>query len=497
VRVTARLGCTFFRLRPRIFLYTLAMLNAGAAAAMARGPHLGTPEVITSFSSGESNIIASSSLPGHGDAYAVFHRIIGRNLYTVVFRDEQGHAHKFDIPTTNGSYPMAIRFAGLEDGGGMALWDDGANHRILARSWSRDGTLAASQSVLAQVTTSNNAGFGSAQWQISSDGTGTVVVATTGMTPDAAGRVFATVRDPGRPFGAPQELTPANEPAIIDRQILVSPITSSGTVAVSWGPVDVAGPGGRAIRSGRSPRFDAPTVVPFGFPLGLTKTNRSILAPDATPITIDASVAHFCPCRNTRVLTWGGDVRVLAFQTTGGNWYVARAGRDRVYTSAVKATEHAGSVPMRRARPGEVGFARFDTEADNNLFRQHSRLVVIPFGSKVPASRRAPRLRFGTYARAADRHLLVPVYCDRVCAMHGSSGPDRRLRMVDFRGRRVDPSLEPFTVRYLRVALPAPHLNARVTARASDDAGHRATARATFVRGKRGAFWCLSTKPRC
>jgi hypothetical protein len=484
-------------MRLRILLCALAMLNAGAAVAVAGEPHLGTPEVITSFS-GESDIIASSSLPGHGDVYAVFHRIIGKNLYTVVYRDEHGHAHKFDIPTTNSSFPMAIRFAGLEDGGGMVLWDDGANHRILARSWLRDGTLAATQTVLAQVTTENNIGFGGPQWQMSADGAGTVVVATTGPVPDDAGRVIATVRDPGGQFGAPQELTPANEPAIIDRRILVSPIARDGTVAISWGPgEDVAGPGGRAIRSGRSPRFDAPAVVPFAVPLGLTKTNRSILGPDAAPITIDAGVAHFCPCTNARVFTWTGDVRVLAFQTDGGDWYVARGGRDGAFTGAVKATEHAAAVPMRRARPGEVGFASFDTETDNLLFRQHSRLIVIPFGSKVPASRRAPRLRFGTYATVVNHHLLVPVYCDRVCGIHGSSGGDTRLRIVDYRARRVDPRLEPFTVRYLRVAFPAPHVNARVSASASDDAGHRATARATFVRGKRAVFWCLSTKPGC
>jgi hypothetical protein len=173
------------------------MLNAGAAAAAAAAPHLGTPEVITSTITGTPT---------------------------------------FDIPTTNNSFPMAIRLADLEDGGGMALWDDGANHRVLARSWSRDGTLGAPQSVLAQVMTANNVGFGSAQWEMSSDGAGTVVVATTGPTPEAAGRVFATLRDPGRQFGAPQELIPASEPAIIDRQILVSPIASGGTVAISWGP---------------------------------------------------------------------------------------------------------------------------------------------------------------------------------------------------------------------------------------------------------------------
>src|SRR4051812_8827792 len=144
---------------------------------------------------------------------------------------------------------------------------------------------------------------------MSADRAGTVAVATTGPVPDAAGRVFATVRDPGGQFGAPQELTPANEPAIVDREILVSPIASDGTVAVSWGPGDGDGLGGRAVRRARSARFDASMVVPFAFPLGLTKTNRSIVGAGATPITIDAGVAHFCPCRNTRVFTWSGEVR--------------------------------------------------------------------------------------------------------------------------------------------------------------------------------------------
>jgi hypothetical protein len=89
------------------------------------------------------------------------------------------------------------------------------------------------------------------------------------------------------------------------------------------------------------------------------------------------------------------------------------------------------------------------------------------------------------------------VYCDRVCGVHGSSGHVGRLAVTDSRGRPIDARLEPFTVAYLRVTLAAGRSEARVGAGASDDAGHRAVARATFVRGSRAGTWCNAAGPKC
>lgn len=231
----------------------------------------------------------------------------------------------------------------------------------------------------------------------------------------------------------------------------------------------------------------------------------SILADDGSPLTVSQRFARRCPCLRPHVFRWNGGVRVLAFQITdeapsgeAGDWYVAHAGAGGVFYHSVRATSHASSLPVRRARPGEIGFARFDTETDNLLFRRHSRLVVVPFGPRVPRSRRAPRLRFGTSVRLTRaRRLLIPVYCDRVCGLHGSSGRIGRLPIANYLGTRIDAGLESFTVAYLRLTVPRGRASVRVSASASDDAGHRATARATFVRGKRAGRWCLAGTAAC
>lgn len=485
-------------------LVALALSAVCATPATAAAPHLGTPEVIASFG-GEANLLAAASAQGHPDAYAVFERRIGRNAYTVLHRDTRGHAHRFDIPTTRGTFPQAIRIVALEAGAGMAIWDEDRSQRVLARAWTAAGTLGATQTVLAQVTTTHSAENDSAQWRVRADGRGTVVVASTGRPPAAGSRVVAAVRDPGRPFGPQQELTPPTEPnATSQRQIAISPIAVDGSVAVSWGPEYGAGPGGAAIRSGRAATFGAASARPFAPELALTRTNRTTITADGTPVEVSAALARRCPCIRPQVFRWAGGTRVLAFQTYAsqasfelGGWYVARPGAGGVFDHPVRATDHAESLPVRRARPAELGFARFDTNTAYNLFRRRSRLVVVPFGARVPRSRRAPRLAFGTYARATKTRLLIPVFCDRVCGVHGSSGRAGRLPTTDFQGRRIDARLEPFSVGYLRVTLRPGRRSVRISAGASDDAGHRAIARASFQRSTRTGLWCRGSRTVC
>lgn len=482
-------------MRLRVAVLTIALLGSTACQAAAAEPHLGTPEVITSFS-GESNLIGSSSSEGHPDAYAVFHRVIGRNIYSVVHRDSRGHGHRFDIRNPGSSYPQAIELVGLEAGGGMAIWDDASTGRVLARHWTAGGELGATRVVLSQVATLDGAGFGTARWRARGDGRGTVVVATTGLGPTDAARVYASVRDPGGEFSARQELTRAGSPPA--GRLDISPIAADGTVAVAWGPEYEDGTGARVTRAGRAASFGAPAAAPYVAPVGLTRANQTILADDGSPITISVRLARNCPCLRPHVFIWPTGARVLAFSVLNGDWYVAAAGAGGVFYHSVRATTNEASLPVRRARPGEIGFARFDTNTDHGLFRQRSRLVVVPFGTRVARSRRAPRLAFGTFARLnRARHLLIPVYCDRACGMHGSSGRAGRLPITDARGTRIDASLEPFTVAYLRVRVPAGRTKVRVSAGAADDAGHRSNARATFVRGQRSGLWCLSQAPGC
>ncbi len=494
--------------RLRILTTSLALIALGAMPVAAAGagaavPHLGTPEVITSLG-GEANLMASSSVPGHGDAYAVFWSTIGRNVYSVVYRDAGGHAHRFELPTRRGTYPQAVRIVALEDGAGMAIWDDGSSHSILARAWTRDGRLGATHVVLAGVTTTHSSENDGPQWRVRADGRGTVVVVTSGRPPDDMGRVYAAVRDPGATFGAQQELTRPPQPQIYQRQLRVSPIAADGSVAVAWGPEYGEGPGGGAIRTGRAARFGAPVEQHYGAgdPL-LTQTNHTVRADDGTPITISVRLARLCPCIRPQVFRWGGGTRVLAFQTYGsahayelGNWYVATSDRTGAFTDPRLATRNASSLPVRRATPGEVGFARFDTNTDYNLFRPRSRLVVVPFGPKVARSRRAPRIGFGTYANASSLRLLVPVHCDRVCTVRGSSGT-RRLGVTNSQGRRVTARLEPFTIGYLRLPLRRGLRSTTVRFTATDDAGHASTAQTTFLRGRRAGLWCIAGSRTC
>jgi hypothetical protein len=71
------------------------------------------------------------------------------------------------------------------------------------------------------------------------------------------------------------------------------------------------------------------------------------------------------------------------------------------------------------------------------------------------------------------------------------------VAVTDFAGKRIDARLEPFTVAYLRVTLRAGRAKVRVSARATDDAGHRAAANARFLRSPRRGTWCIAGTSRC
>lgn len=486
-------GCERLKgMRTRTLLPSLLLLLLTPGVAAAKPARLGTPEVLAAFS-GESDLIGSSSAPGHGDAYAVFHRIIGKNLYTVIYADEGGHQHRFDLPTSAASFPEAVRLVPLQDGAGMAVWDDDASGRVLARTWTRGGVLGPEQTVLSGVDTVGSGDNDYAKWVLRDDGRGTVAVATVGARPEAAAAVVAAVRDPGGDFGAQQVLDPGGQPGAYDsRSVLLTPIDPDGSLTVSWSQLGLDGsPGGAARRVGRAAGFVPADPAAFSIPAPSARGGRELTGPDGRTIALTARLAGLCPCLRPQVFTWPSGAAVLAFQRYDGrtrfsrSWYVARGDGRGSFDRAARATIRAAASPVRRSHPGEVGFASFDTETDYQLFHRRSRLTVVPFGPAVPRSRRAPRVEIGTAAPTHGRYVRVPISCDRVCTVTVRGARGRRLPLTGFAGPRLPARVEPFTVVYARVHLGDGQDRLRVRVLARDDAGHRARAGASFRRSSR------------
>lgn len=487
-------------MRLRASLLALIALLLGIAPAASAAARRGTPEVVTSLR-GASQLLGASSAAGHGDAYAVFRSVVGKNIYTVVFGDRNGHLHRFDLPTEPGSFPFAVRFAALDGGGGMALWDDSRTNRVLARSWRPDGSLGSVEVALQGVHVVHGGDSDFAQWQLRTDGEGTVAVASPGAPPRAGGSIVAAVRDPGLGFSPSQELTPGGDGTSFERQLRLSPLASDGFVAVSWGSDSYAdGPGARATRPGRGAPFGPPEPAPFVSDRGLSVAQPTSVTEDGQPVTVSARVAALCPCRSVRVFTWGTGERLLTFARFGtrtaasGDGYVVHPDTGGTFDRAELATASDGALAVRRARPGEVAFARVDSGGELPGALPQGHLVVIPYGPAVPLSRRAPRARFGDAARATARRVLVPVSCDRDCTVAGTDTGPGRLPVRDFRAARASSRPEAFQVVYL-LATPGRRTRLHLRLRATDDAGHSARIRATFA--LRSGGWCRVGAPRC
>lgn len=480
----------------RLLVPAAVALAVAAPAAARAAPRLGTPAYVTTLP-GESNFITSDSTFGHPDAYAIFSSELGRNVESVVHVDDRGRPHRFVVGTSRTWQPEGVRLFPIEGGGGMALWDDGRAHEVRARTWGPGGTEGPVQVALAGVDVVFAAEGDGPEWRARAGGDGTVVVASTGAPPRDTGSVLAAVREPGGAFGPPQELTPPGATGLFQRPLAISPVGADGSVAVSWGD----GSAGVARRTGRGP-FGPPEAQPFGEQPRLSPTNRTAPAADGTPVTVSAAVAALCPCPPPHLLTWGDGTRVLAVQVFSrpttfpvgelGGWYVARPGAGGAFDAPVKATDDGSVVAMRATRPGEVAFAKLDTEADFGLFRREARLERIPFGPDVPRSRQAPRTGFGAYGVVSRGHLFLPVFCDRVCSVDVRDARFRRLPLAEPGVGAASRRLEPFTVVYASVPLPQ-HSPVRLRVGAVDNAGHRRAIGGTYVRGGRGQ-WCLSTR---
>jgi hypothetical protein len=171
---------------PLLAATALAALSPTAATAAA--PRLGTPAPIPIRLPASSSIQLAVSAAGHGPAI-VTEGQEGKD--NIVLHRDHGTWRKFAVP----GRPQAVRLALLEDGGGLAAWDEG--DAVYVRRWTARGAVKAPQIVLSSVQTAWVGDFGAAEWQLSAARDGTVAIASMSLD----GAITATIRDPGGTFG--------------------------------------------------------------------------------------------------------------------------------------------------------------------------------------------------------------------------------------------------------------------------------------------------------
>jgi hypothetical protein len=346
--------------------------------------------------------------------------------------------------------PWGVRFARLERGAGLVAWDEGTS--IEVRRWERDGTLDAPQTVLTGIDPAFSGQNDVASWGFSSDLRGTVAIAA----PASDGSIYATVRDPGGSFSAPQRLRGSIGASYPDDQppLTVSPIAGDGTVTVAWSGGLV--PPGQATRLGRATAFGAATP-----PVPRPAPDPRVLEVDGSrSVRLAADVRALCPCA-AYLFTWGG-VRRLALRPNGHGWYVARPGAGGAFTRPRLATRDAFSFPVWSARPGVLDFTREPEDHGGVL-------------SLVPTTR--PKLRPKVYLSTSvsvKNTLTIVAWCRATC---------RLTARIAGHARTVDAeSLE----RPSSLKLPAPHgTTARIVLTARDYRGRTTRLVRTLRRGGR------------
>ena len=88
------------------------------------------------------SVLEASSGAEHGVALELFDGKARDDRHSVRFQDSTARWHRFTVP----GRPQAIRLAQLEDGGGLAAWDQGEN--VYVRTWDRAGHLTPARAVL-------------------------------------------------------------------------------------------------------------------------------------------------------------------------------------------------------------------------------------------------------------------------------------------------------------------------------------------------------------
>ena len=205
---------------PRTLTTVIALTFLAAPAAAQAQSGYGTP--IRLFGD-RSAVLDASSGPDHGLALRLLD-VRARERHSVRFQDSAARWHRFTVP----GGPQTVRLARLEDGGGLAAWDEGDSVHV--RTWTRDGALSRARTVLTDVETIWSGDFDAAGWDLAHDGAGTVAIAA----PGPGGSVVATVRDAGGDF-APQQQLLAPTGALEPPSLALAGLAPDGTVSVFWG----------------------------------------------------------------------------------------------------------------------------------------------------------------------------------------------------------------------------------------------------------------------
>lgn len=316
---------------------------------------------------------------------------------TVHYADVRGGWHRFALAAD----AQEVRLARLEDGGGMAVWDDGDT--LLTRTWTRDGVLAPARAVMSR---------GFMGFEIAHDEAGTVVIATAGE------RMGVIVRSPGGAWTVPQDIGPAAEAT----PETFSAVVADGAVSVSW-------EGRRAVRTGPAPAFEPAAPVP---------ADPAVLVADGSKrVRVSASVRKLCAkgCEAVRLFTWpDGTARLLL--NTAWEWFVAQPQADGTFAAPTLAT-HLGGHPLWTERPGVVAFTRETLPG----------LGLVPYGV---APRRGASVRLVS-AFTDGRRLYVNVFCSTTCRLSGLGSRVSTLPLGQPLGKRA---LEPYEV--VQIVRPKP-----------------------------------------
>jgi hypothetical protein len=354
-----------------------AALLLACATAVAPGAALGAGRVPLTGVGTPMSVGDAESAEGHGAALVVY----GTQGARVLHQDLRGHWRSFSVP----GRPQRIRTALTGLGSGLAAWD--AGDRVVVRAWNAAGTATPQQAVLTGVQTrwsSTGAAVSGAEWQLASDGRGTVAIASAG-TGGLRGGVYAAVRDGHKGF-TPQQQLRAPDPAAVrdDLDLHVSPIGGDGAITVQWGPHGSRGPGvvtpapdtGQAVRVARAAAFGPAMTPAIEEPLftlwpahAASAQTLVFQADQSATVLLGPAVQKLCAragrgCSPPVRLARTGTVEAVVFTAyrsascrCAGQWYVATAQGGGAYDAPVPATADPRAVPLWSKTRGTVAIA--------------------------------------------------------------------------------------------------------------------------------------------
>lgn len=500
----------------------LAVVPAGQAAA-APQPRLGEPRVLASFAA-PTRVVGSASDAAHR-ALVVAERLPSGGVRHVVLFRVSDRYRRFELPPPRAPI-QRVRLALLEQGGGLVAWDDG--DRIAVQRWRADGGVDRPVVALSGVRTVRPGEGAGANWDLGSDGSGTVAIAALRAARRSRVTVQTAIREPGADFAPEVQVA---ELALADVPVLTPVVEAGGAITVRWR-------GGAARRPAAGAPFAAPVADTWEVAPGFLETGPetvvvSSLAPeilralprgtrrvtltgtDATggPVDIGLALRSLCRmgaagCGSAHRFTWPNGTERLAVLVSAPaparawQWHVTERGRDGSFVRPRLASVNAALAPVWGGTPGRVDFVGVDTDGAPGIPRPGGRLYVMPYGTGPAVSdRRRPRARFGDGGSADARAAYLPVWCDEACSLRvrvrvkrpgRRSGPWRPAAALDPEGMYAV-RMEPYQAATIRVrgrTVAGARMRVRVVAR--DRSGRTRTTRATFraTAAAGPAAWC-------